>query len=1228
MLISMIVFNNHRYSACSYGGLIMANYSDNITIESTPSGALMPIWLQEAICQGEHRNLLILYPSESSRQAKLNELSRINSSIDSSRHLTIKRLIRALLTDFRQPNVIDNDSVLLFNTHQECVIRADKGKFPLLHISGKKWGLGKTQRLIQLHKEVAKLPKLPSWDSDPGVKEFRNALLAVEKSLSGTHPDLMQFHLNQLLSEVVEVNLPFSLRDLKGIIILDHPPEFSEIERQIFTKISQFVPIHQLCNPGKFRLGYSGAYLQDVKWCSQVDLPVWVPHHEVEVVDHNSPWQSSVAIDAGSKYHRVVVERSEHTIDATTILLDSLEINPEKKILIIDADMSSREHRWRDLLRHLGIHVKNIEQPIDREPLVQELIYHLQLASGLEAWSFERLRRFANSNTIAINFDVNHPTNPAIIPRPHTDVLEGIARSFHVLGGPGAAERWWKTLSQPNQQIGDYDDSMAIKQEETQWWIANVINLWNIVADVGFDSTFVEGCYSGEKLPLIEQLSEPGELLNILIKSVEWNHIMADDAAFNNSIFAVESLISKLNTLTNQEQVNDKHALDFIEIVKMITSNENKTSTRIDCENIVISTPSEAFGQSADIVILAGLDSDSWSMKPNNVPWLDNSTKVKLGLANPDIKIRQGRHELRHILNGNKSIIVIDTSLDDAASPSPPLAEWLEDIAEDESIFVKVPAIVDESEYDQNNRARSWDLLDYGTKKALKLRIFSTEYDGETPTSTKSGNQGRDIRQRSGLALQSGRQPELLPNNKSAIAVAHELPINNRIINSQVSMNSIEAGQTMNWQERNAMVSYSSINLRPGERSANSDTRTISPWPNLGHRINGNRISPAIDPRPLPIQHDLPISLQAVMGNSTVELLPKRWSPYRLQAWLKCPRQAWLTNILQITPMEVQNQDIDNRTRGLLMHDIEAEIMSVNGIPVFDKPLESSLPIAHSTFNDIDALWVKSLNFLASKSPWLSRKNAVSVHRCREIIGVTPDVWQEHLDGEIVLQPMGKIANYLKASLELIHSAPLVCEWAISSKSRNQVKISGITDTGEESSFELAGRIDRVDQLYVPHIDNNQRLIIIRDMKTVNGPKAKMRGEKHRRAIFDELQLALYAKAWEAVHPNDRVIGVGITEVGEDTEYYVEIDPEYLELVDGLSIGKITTYTSNTYRDLDEENPRESNGFRAWLDERIRTALRVAGGAKSGHVNPTVSEDCKYCKVRRLCPSAKLGGKL
>ena len=198
----------------------------------------------------------------------------------------------------------------------------------------------------------------------------------------------------------------------------------------------------------------------------------------------------------------------------------------------------------------------------------------------------------------------------------------------------------------------------------------------------------------------------------------------------------------------------------------------------------------------------------------------------------------------------------------------------------------------------------------------------------------------------------------------------------------------------------------------------------------------------------------------------------------------------------------------------------------------------------------------------------------------------------------------------------------------IASQSKSQVTISGIADDGKIGEFPLAGRVDRVDELHLPGNDNTQRLIIIRDMKTVYGPKLKLRGERHRRAIFDELQLALYAKAWEAAFPDDRVIGVGITEVGENTEYYVEIDPDYIDLVTDLSIGKITTYTSNTYRDLDEKESGESNGFRAWLDERIRTALRVVDGANKGHVNPTVSDDCKFCKVRRLCPSAKLGGKL
>mgnify|MGYP005702393969 FL=1 len=561
-------------------------------------------------------------------------------------------------------------------------------------------------------------------------------------------------------------------------------------------------------------------------------------------------------------------------------------------------------------------------------------------------------------------------------------------------------------------------------------------------------------------------------------------------------------------------------------------------------------------------------------------------------------------------------------------NPSPPLAEWLDDVASDTAIFTNVPEFISTQDYDLSNLNRTWDLISDGDKNALKLRIFTTDYDDNKPISTRSGNRGRDIRQRSALALLSNRPMEILPDNKSSIAMAFELPINSRLRNSQPNLQSLEVGASMSWEERNKMISFTSLNLSPSAKSAKANTRMKPIWPNLGYRINGNTLSPSIDPRPLPLQEQLPDSLRDIMGDSKTDLHSKVWSANRLQAWLKCPRQAWMKNYLQLTTFETQNEDIDNRTRGLLIHDVEAEIFSKIGVPVFDTALKRGLLLSDSEYNSLEDLWQFALQHLAEKSPWLSRTNAVSVHRCREIIGVTPDIWQEYLTGATNLEPSGKIANYLSATLSLGDSATLVCEWPISNRVRQPVEISGHNENGQEDSFLLRGRIDRVDEINVEGQADGQRLIIIRDMKTVNGPKLNQRGQRHRKAIFDELQLALYAKAWEAANPNDRVVGVGITEVGDDTEYYVEMDPEYIDSVQHMSIGKITTYTSMTYRDIDEKTGGSSNGFRAWLDERVRTALRVIGGAKAGHVNPTVSDDCKYCTVRRLCPSAKLGGKL
>jgi hypothetical protein len=163
--------------------------------------------------------------------------------------------------------------------------------------------------------------------------------------------------------------------------------------------------------------------------------------------------------------------------------------------------------------------------------------------------------------------------------------------------------------------------------------------------------------------------------------------------------------------------------------------------------------------------------------------------------------------------------------------------------------------------------------------------------------------------------------------------------------------------------------------------------------------------------------------------------------------------------------------------------------------------------------------------------------------------------------------------------------------------------------------------------LSLEHPSAASRFVIIRDLKTVNGPKFGDKGDRHRKALFDEVQLGLYARAWEQSHPGDRVVGVGVSEIGESTTHYVEIDSSILKYIGTGEIGERTMYTQNHHRMLGTDFT-ESNGFRAWIQERIRTANRAIETAANGSVNPTPGKHCSYCSVRQICPSATLGGEV
>ena len=280
------------------------------------------------------------------------------------------------------------------------------------------------------------------------------------------------------------------------------------------------------------------------------------------------------------------------------------------------------------------------------------------------------------------------------------------------------------------------------------------------------------------------------------------------------------------------------------------------------------------------------------------------------------------------------------------------------------------------------------------------------------------------------------------------------------------------------------------------------------------------------------------------------------------------------------------------------------------------------------------------------------RNDAIAAHRCRDLLGAGPAAWRAHLDGEHNLTPGGRLWRLVEADYALEHASPLACEWPVAAENATSIEIDACNDEQAPAPFRIRGNVDRVDEVLLseemrakasadnllssdphttpldlrnPSARPAQRWVIIRDLKTVNGPKPGEGGKRHLKALFNEVQLGLYARAWELAHPGDRVIGVGVMEVGENSTHYVELDPEIEPYLTGLSLGERTSISAGQFRFADDA-AYQSNGFRAWMYQRLQTARRAVDTAASGHIHPVPSSSCSFCKVRSICPSSVLGG--
>ena len=259
--------------------------------------------------------------------------------------------------------------------------------------------------------------------------------------------------------------------------------------------------------------------------------------------------------------------------------------------------------------------------------------------------------------------------------------------------------------------------------------------------------------------------------------------------------------------------------------------------------------------------------------------------------------------------------------------------------------------------------------------------------------------------------------------------------------------------------------------------------------------------------------------------------------------------------------------------------------------------------------------------------------------------------WSSWLSDPRPVAPAGRIGAMIKADIRTPGTAPIATEWEIHRSSKDLKIIIPPEfvekNRGRLNPFTPSGLIDRVDMVpFDPEstqwVDESgskevaplrvqesgwrpRRMVVIRDLKSTEASTPPQ--HRHKKGLFEELQLAVYARAWELAHPGDLVVGTGISVLGYESEHFVEISKWAPPWMHDGDAGTITSLTSDLYRFHDEGPQAESDPFRAWLTQRLIVASGVVTHASSGMINPTPSVHvCSFCEARHICDRRARGG--
>jgi len=1174
-----------------------------VTCEEVPRGNI-PVWLTEHISRqslgptGSESDLsgrvLVVYPTEESRKQALAEMPS-SQAIDSTLHHTIDSLKSSLVADLRLPRVLSTEGGFELVLHEACRREAARLAFPMINpLPEMKWGRGKTAVLAELHSYLSRESAASNWDG-PGITSFRAIIKHLEKRLGGTHPDMVA---SRIIDGLYKVEKPFSLLDVDGIIMLDHPPGVPRSHVEIMLAVSRHCPIHQLAHPGNFRLGHHGMLLLDqhpIK--TQSDLPPWVPPHQPE----STPSESST--------ERVLLQREKHSFEATIRLTrERLESNPSSHLIIVDPALESNLPQWERGLKALGVPLPPSRQPAHTHSLGHWLIALATLPHGPDAFSLEALRSFSLQATLRpFESPDAHPTEDRISPRADPDMLTELARGEHVLGGPGALARWLQTIARP--PISERDQ---FRKESTQWWLLCVADSLRPLLR-GEDRAVLDeasrvGCHTGQKLPAIESSASGDDWLLSILGMIDLESAMESCDGEGPTPSAVAQAVVKDIQALRLMQSSMSHSAPEMgpkwvdEFTPLIRSSSIQSGSSLASGRVRVLTPAAALGCTADAIILANLSSSSWDLRTPKMAFLGDEERHSLDLLRPDGPIRAARHQLEHLLAAAPEVLVLDPSLDDASPAAAPIREWA-------------------AAHDPDDNAE----------------VMRTE-PGQ-PVSP------RGLRQSDGISLRNMLPSARAPLNPSAISVSMDSELQHDRERRQPSHADDDGYLAQTSVQYLFSIDRTDLTRRtpPGIESPRSHDR----WPVVGGFVAGGKRTPTIDPRPFaPPATGTDVSDSRHGHSVGAEQDVPIWSPSRLHYWLKCPRMGWLSNGLRAEEDELQAEDLDPRTHGELLHNVHHDLICQTlgfeiGIERSFGEGSSVSSVAQSGMSE-DELMRIALESLDSRAPWLDRTDAVSTHRLMILTGMSRDEWNRWLTNPCPVPPSGRVGTIVRAESTVRHASPVCLEWSVADFDEKGIEISIPKDiSGGEKlpPIRVRGYIDRVDILPMdestkewldPEGDESvaplrvhgsgwrpRRLVAIRDLKTSESKAAKIR---HSDGLLDELQLALYARAWEIAHPGDLVVAAGISLFSHHTEHMLELSSQYSAAHRDLLLGTRTDITTSLHRFPDEPASPHSDHFRAWLTQRLAVALRVAAGAAAGRVHPIPSQGvCGYCPVRNAC---------